>query len=223
MTETKNVERAIARCLEEAAKSLQWVVEIEPYQLGRSSFAFSHQGTNDTEDDQWPRCGLFIGDFAVLIGSLGGDPDDALDVALEAHLERAAISRSYLDPRRKENLLLFLVGYPSESPRAVQSPRWSDVKYQIERDERVCRKMVFLTPNEPSLLDVEIDRFLARTFLARPWQKSDSQAELDPLLATLSSSRIPESWVDIMQRGLPAGDALVDALIDALTKEGLIA
>ncbi|WP_448204980.1 ABC-three component system middle component 1 [Azospirillum sp. sgz302134] len=129
-------------------------------------------------EDDLPRhaAALSIGYHRVLIGSLGTDPDShAVEGELRRHLNQAAIDWSWLG-HTGDDLLLILVG-PSGSD---EDEAWREAMNTIERDERVCRKLVWLPPSDPKKLGDALDGLLNRTFLARPWpptRRHDGTAE----------------------------------------------
>jgi hypothetical protein len=146
-----------------------------------------------------------------MVGDLGTVRSSAFE-ALSLHLEQAAKARSHLGIR-KENLVLFVVVPPGASGDRA----WLDVVHTIERDERVCRKMVFLPPTLDEDIDDAISLFLDRTFLAQPWLGVQSEADLDPLRTTLAEAGIPLNWVALINGGIAEGDDLVGELLDAMT------
>ncbi len=157
------------------------------------------------------RRSICLGDFSVIIGEIGPKPED-VPTALSDHLLQAAKARSHLGPK-KENLLLFLVGPASPA----SDPNWMYIVDEIERDERICRKMVFLPPLAEADVDAEMGWFISRTFLARPWERSTAQADLDPLLTTLNDTGdIPRAWVPIIQRAEGDASSLVEQLLASL-------
>ncbi len=122
------------------------------------------------------RPGVLVGHYAVLLSGLGNDSSQA-DVWVRAAEYHAATALSRLPDRYREDLHLFLVGPPG----AGDEPRWIELAAQIERDERVCRKLVWL-PHQPHM-ENSVQTFLDRTFLARPWLALEGihQPRLDPV------------------------------------------
>lgn len=212
------------------AKSLSWPVVEQPPQLERRDFAplieddvaagpaepaspdRKRGAANDqTSADAAYRRSAFIGDYPVLVGSFGDDVLRAKDVLFHHH-EQAARARTHLGAR-KENLLLILVGPPVDP---TNDRGWIDRAYETERDERLCRKMVFLPPIEERRLAQEIEQFLGRTFLARPWDVENEEADLDPLRTTLTTAEIPPEWVELITNRTLEGEQLAKALIRVL-------
>lgn len=80
------------------------------------------------------------------------------------------------------DLVLVLVG-PQDS---ADNEDWMAIQRRIERDEKICRKYVWLAPNDPGQWTPSLDEFLRRTFLARPWRDDDSK--ISPALDLLSGN-----------------------------------
>ncbi len=203
------------------AAELHWSVDVEAKALHERQFSvFEDPAIEEPADpDELPtlqevkflRKSICLGDFSVIIGEIGPKPEDAF-AALSDHLLQAAKARSHLGPK-KENLLLFLVGPACPAG----DPNWTDIVYEVERDERICRKMVFLPPPAEGDVDAEIGWFISRTFLARPWERPTAQTDLDPLLTTLNdTSDIPPPWIPIIRRGEGDASALIDQLLENL-------
>lgn len=161
-----------------------------------------------------------IGHHAVLLGELG----DSIAAAREQwhrFLSQAAIARSWLPAETSEDLNLYLVG-PSGSDAAVP---WRELAAEIERDERVCRKLVWLPPASPDEQETSLAHFLSRTFLARPWVETGTPGEHDidrlrNLGAKLAGDDAPratiDEWLRILQTAEGDSNELVSRLTEAL-------
>ncbi len=126
-----------------------------------------------------------LDDIPVLMGELEGPPERAsVNDLARRYRNQATIARSWLGSEAA-NLQLFLIGPPD----ALSDLRWRQLAAWVEADDRVCRKLVWLFQNEPS---IELARgFLDRTFLARPWQANGQEiVELD----RMSDIALPEGW-----------------------------
>jgi hypothetical protein len=126
-----------------------------------------------------------LDDMPVLIGELEGPAERAsMNDLSRRYRNQATIARSWLGPEAA-NLQLFLIG-----PRDARSDvRWRQLAAAIEADDRVCRKLVWLFEDDPSI-ELASD-FLDRTFLARPWQANGREiAELD----RMSDIALPAGW-----------------------------
>lgn len=116
---------------------------------------------------------LTMGHYSILIGALGEDVGQSVvhDQLRRWH-NQAVITRSWLGAR-SDDLLLVLVG----PPRSGTSDRWKRIAQEIERNERVCRKLIWLPPAELAERPASLETFLGRTCLARPWlEVGDGQA-----------------------------------------------
>jgi hypothetical protein len=164
---------------------------------------------------------LRVGHYAVLMSGLGNELSQA-DVWVRAAEYHAATALSGLPDKHREDLHLFLVGPPG----ACENLRWIELASLIERDERVCRKLVWLPPQ--SSMESSVQTFLNRTFLARPWRFLEGlhQPRLDPVAAIVRmlSSRdelrdTPPSalrqWLDVLTQPGDSPD-LVEPLVRAL-------
>ncbi|MGY0794229.1 hypothetical protein ACW7BJ_33195 [Azospirillum argentinense] len=177
---------------------------------------------------------LAIGYHRVLIGSLGADPDlGAVEGVLRRHLNQAAIDWSWLG-RAGDDLLLILVGPPGSDT----DDAWKHAREVVERNERVCRVLVWLPPAPElgGLWQKSLDSVIDRTFLVRPWlpdkkvgdvnENRDDviSAPLDPwarLAAELADEgdefdeAAARRWIDILSASEP-GDDLPERLVAAL-------
>jgi hypothetical protein len=126
-----------------------------------------------------------LDDMPVLIGELDGLPERAaVNDLSRRYRNQAIIARSWLGPEAP-NLQLFLIGPPG----ALNDVRWRQLAAVVEADDRVCRKLVWLFQDEPT---IELaGGFLERTFLARPWPAGGQEiVELD----RMSDIALPAGW-----------------------------
>lgn len=164
------------------------------------------QGSS-TEEEALPDdvVALGVGYHRLLIGSLGDSPSpDHFLVHLQRLQDQAAIAWSWLGGEG-EDLLLFLVGPPG----SVGNPAWERIRAEIERNEQVCRKLIWLPSAAEAERGESVKRFLARTFLAYPWLESGAGAQgvLDRLSVqakSLASGDFTEAeavrWLKILGR-----------------------
>jgi hypothetical protein len=146
-----------------------------------------------------------LDDMPVLIGELGGPPERAsVNDLTRRYRNQATIARSWLGPEAA-NLQLFLIGPPD----GRSDFRWRQLAAAVEADDRVCRKLVWLFQDDPS---IEVARgFLDRTFLARPWQ-ADSQEIVE--LDSMSDIALPAGWEAVVDDQELDTDQLVRCLIE---------
>jgi hypothetical protein len=141
--------------------------------------------------------------FPVLIGVLVGPPSAPfVGSQLRKYRNQATIARSWLGSEAP-NLHLFLVG-PSG---ALKDEVWRQFAAEIEADDRVCRKQVWLFGAQPSV--GEAREFLERTFVARPWPSEQRTESLD----TMANFALPNGWQELLQSPELDFSALVEQLI----------
>lgn len=100
---------------------------------------------------------------------------DEFHSSYRAALWWVGLVRSDCSPTRRSDLHLFLVG-----PRGVRKQaEWIRRRNAVESDERFCRKFLWLPDDSPSM--GELEPFLDRTLLGRPWDAASAQpSALDP-------------------------------------------
>jgi hypothetical protein len=140
-----------------------------------------------------------IDETPVLVGELKGPPDRAvIEEQMRRYRNQAMIARSWLG-EEGPNLQLFLI-----SPAGGRgSQDWRQRAAQIEADDRICRKLVWMMESTATLEGAV--EFMGRTFAARPWTQGEG---------------MPKA-LDELEIGLPAGwEAAVDN--DGLDAEGVV-
>jgi hypothetical protein len=158
---------------------------------------------------------------AVLIGTLGEQSDESrasVNSALKSYHLQMAMARTWLENSHKENSYLFLVAPPGASAER----RWVDLACEIERNELICRKLVWLPKVEEDTWIGGASFFCERVF-SMPFADTVANAavqELDPLGRIFGEGAFPALWLDILLRAPDGGDAVVRELIDALRAEG---
>jgi len=147
----------------------------------------------------------------VLLGVLNcGAQRSAVHDLARRYRNQASIARSWLGVEAS-NLQLFILGIRGTAHDA----QWRQFAAEIETDDRVCRKLVWLPPPNPTEHDAK--SFLQRTFLARPWEDRDT-ATL-PRLDAMSEIGLPLGWSEIVENEALESDDLVAALIAEIHKE----
>lgn len=164
---------------------------------------------------------LAMGHHSILIGALG---EDAGQSVVQDRLRRwhnqAVIARSWLGAR-SDDLLLILVG----PPRSGASDRWKRIAQEIERNERVCRKLIWLPSTELAERPASLETFIGRTCLARPWAEAgDSQAPVATQVALDALSDLAADLAADLEND-PDGRALTETTarewLDLLAREDL--
>lgn len=162
---------------------------------------------------------MTAGYHAVLLGWLGDTADPAaVQERLRRYHYQALIARSWLGAKG-EDLQLFLVGPAG----ADAKPEWRRVAHQIERNERVCRKVVWLPPADGSI-EASLAFFLSRTYLARPWKGGAARQEaldrMAHLFSTIADHEFSEDmarqWLALLEQEQVAREELAAALVAAL-------
>ena len=146
---------------------------------------------------------------------LFGDVSEAknrreLQDILRRYRNQALIARSWVG-NEATSLSLFLIG-PLGSKNDQE---WNDWALEIELDEKVCRKIVWLLPAVPGEQDA-VD-FLEGTALAQPWKHHENVAA--EKLDSLAELGLPEQWLEIFQNESLGPDDFVRELIDVTVKE----
>jgi hypothetical protein len=149
--------------------------------------------------------------FPVLLGMLTGPPDrTSVGTQVLRYRNQATIARSWLSVAAP-NLHLFLAGPAG----AFADPDWRQLAAEIEADDRVCRKLVWLFNDAPTADNAK--EFLERTFVARPWPAEQRTARLD----SVADFSLPDGWEDALQDQELDFAGLVDRLIELQREEAL--
>ena len=147
--------------------------------------------------------GVVLDGFHVLVGVLTGPPDKAsVGAQLRRYRNQTTIARSWLGAEAP-NLHLFLAGPAG----AFAEPDWRQLAAEIEADDRVCRKLIWLF-NEPTADSAR--EFLERTFIARPWPTEQRAERLD----SIANFSLPDGWEDAIQNQELDFTSLVEQLIE---------
>lgn len=140
--------------------------------------------------------------YAIQIGSL----DEALQKGEWApsyreqcmnrwhvHQQLAAIARTWLLTDFSDDLNLFFVGPPGSSSES----EWVNFAQTIERNDLVCRKLVWLPSRNESLWEQEIKSLLERSFLAKPWLHA-ANTSVAPLDSVSDISSTLKEWSEVL-------------------------
>jgi hypothetical protein len=162
--------------------------------------------------------GIRLGAYPAIVAPVTLGKKTEMQETLRRLHSQMVIARSYMGRTEVINAHIFLCAVnPS------LDTDWRTVIDIAERDETVCRKVVWLP--DPSRLDLSYADFRARTFLAAPWETAMERhdARLDQvqgLAATLlTQAGLPEavaaSWIDIVDQAGDDLDAMVEWLVRA--------
>ena len=130
------------------------------------------------------------------------------------------VARSYMYEREVINAHLLLC---ATSPTPTGD--WARLVDLIERDETVCRKLVWIP--KQTAVQLSFDTFLARTFLSMPWEHvaavSDAQLDQTHELAQRLLEKygldknVAQQWVSLAEQLIDDPESLVTELV--LTRE----
>jgi hypothetical protein len=142
--------------------------------------------------------------FPVLLGVLTGPPiRESVGTQVLRYRNQATIARSWLGVAAP-NLHLFLAGPVG----AFAEPDWRQLAAEIEADDRVCRKLVWLFNDSPTADNAK--EFLERTFVARPWPAEQRTERLD----SVADFSLPDGWEKALQDQELDFAGLVERLIE---------
>lgn len=190
---------------------LEWSGEVFKIERVKESQETSDQKSRRSQDlPAVVRAYRFDGK-PILFGDLSGARNRReLHDLLRRYRNQALITRSWVG-NEATSLSLFLLG-PLGSK---DDQEWNDWALEIELDEKVCRKIVWLLPASPT--DQDAQEFLEGTSLAQPWKHHEAIAA--GKLDSLAQLELPEQWLEIFQNELLGPDDIVRELIDVSMKE----
>jgi hypothetical protein len=161
-----------------------------------------------------PSLALFIGSYhSLILGSFAGCSQRPSTNELRRPIfehwreyqRRCVFARSWLTEERHDDLLLVLIGPPGSD----QSSEWVELMSQMERNELVCRKFVWLPSADETKWPESIARFALRTFLSQPWIMPAQGASHALDMLSDSEGVLDSSWKTILDAA-PADKADVD-------------
>lgn len=116
--------------------------------------------------------------------------------------EILVLRRAWPAARASDMYLMMSAPYGS-----AENPAWKALMAEIERDDRLARKHVWL----PDANGANFDRFIERTFLARPW--SAAGGHVDALKQLTEHVAMPLGWQQQLLDDELQGAELVHKLI----------
>ncbi|MGU3543377.1 ABC-three component system middle component 1 [Methylobacterium sp. A52T] len=159
--------------------------------------------------------GMRLGAYPVIVAPVALGGVNAMRANLRPLHSQMVIARSYMRPEEVINSHLLLCAVDP-----VRDEDWRNAVDFAERDENVCRKIVWIP--DSVALDASYDEFLARTFMATPWFRADERldASLDSnqglaqrvLTSHGLSSAEAARWVEIVNTLKSDPEAMVAAL-----------
>jgi hypothetical protein len=162
--------------------------------------------------------GLRLGAYPAIVAPIVLDEKDEMKSALRLLHSQLVIARSYMSRTELINAHIFLCVV-----RVSEGVDWRKAIDVLERDEGVCRKIVWMP--DSSTLEESYEAFLARTFLASPWRDVSERhdASLDRIqglaerllvLAGLPEATAP-AWIAAVERHGDDVEAMVEKLVGA--------
>lgn len=163
--------------------------------------------------------GLRLGHYPLLVAPVNLADAERMQLDLRAVHNQMIIARSYMRAEEVINAHIFLCA-------AVTAPGsdWRRMVDLAERDETVCRKVVW-TPAEEDV-EASYQQFLARTFLAIPWANTETvtDAPLDHnqglaqriLTENGLEPGAAEQWVRLVSNFKDDADGLVHQFVEAM-------
>jgi hypothetical protein len=145
-------------------------------------------------------------DFYTVLAAPLPATDDRQEVlaAVDALLSDVLALRRTWAAARSSDLYLMLAA-PQGS---ADQPVWKSWAAEIERDDRLARKHVWLPDNEGG----NFGSFIETTFLARPWGAAEGR--VDALKLLTEQVAVPTGWQQLLFDGELQGDELIRKLMD---------
>ena len=162
--------------------------------------------------------GLRLGSYPVLVAPVTLADVEQMQRNLRQLNAQMVIARSYMRPEEVINAHIMLCATATN-----ELSDWRQVVDMAERDEAVCRKIVWIP--EVNAIDESYAAFVARTFLARPWQATGTtlNAPLDHnanlaqrvLVRHGLPRAVADRWVALANQYGSDPDTLVNELVTA--------
>lgn len=202
--------------LEAAAIANDWPVEsVDEFLLPR----FRGRSDDSVVDQSADIAALRLGAYPVLVAMIELEDIPRIGKDLKRLHGQMVVARSYMKPSEVINAHLLLCATRSKS-----DVDWRVVKDIAERNEAVCRKVVWML--DPKGIETSWADFIDRTFLATPWRQMDTQpgTALDSTVSVarrvLEDEGLPSvtaaKWVAIAQVETDDPENRVNLLVDAL-------
>jgi hypothetical protein len=222
----------IVQAFRDEANARSLDIEERPARTQQPALPFERALNRDTVDRPAETNALRIETYFVLFAQMGNESDEASTAKRLRDLHVwAGIVRGGLEADQKDDILLVLVG-PFESEG---STKWKAFASMAERDDRICRKLLWL-PGPEQAAQADAASVLLRTFMARPWmltmganaQELDAGRRFRAAVAkhpqaTPELLRLAELWwallvetTDTNGDAITPGNALVKRLIETL-------
>ncbi|AMN54591.1 hypothetical protein ACP90_21790 [Labrenzia sp. CP4] len=160
--------------------------------------------------------GLRLGQYPVIVAPIALDTVEGVMSALKKLHAQMVVARSYMYEREVINAHLLLC-----ATAPTPTGDWARLVDLIERDETVCRKLVWI-PKQTEMQE-SFDAFMARTFLSMPWKQvtavSDAQLDQTHELAQRLLEKhgldqdVAHQWVSLAEQLIDDPESLVTELV----------
>jgi hypothetical protein len=198
-----------------SARALGWPIAVE------SEFASPRfRGRQDASAAPLPDTtfGLRLGAYPVLVAPIALNSSDQMRTSLRALHNQMVIARSYMRAEEVINAHIMLCVTTTNA-----QADWRGIIDLAERDEAVCRKVIWLP--DADAVDASDEFFLARTFLAQPWRSLEAvltapldhnQGLAERILVRHGLSELAaKHWVALAETYKGDPDGLIPQLVDA--------
>lgn len=159
--------------------------------------------------------GLRLGPYPVLVISM--DLASPVSMQIRRVHNQMLLARSYMNKSEVINAHVFLVYEAAISAEAMA------LIDTIERDEQVCRKLVWIPGAQPA---TSFEDFAERTFLAQPWRLANTvdDAPLDQNANLVNqvlqgqglSAAAAQRWIELAESDIQDPQELIDLLVEAM-------
>jgi hypothetical protein len=203
-----------------SAEALAWLVTMEP------DFASPRfRGRDDASAASLPETaiGPRLGAYPVIVAPIALRSIEDMQASLKRLHNQMVIARSYMRAEEVINAHIMLC-VTATNPQVD----WRRIIDLAERDETVCRKVVWMP--EADAIDESYELFVARTFLAQPWRSLETvlDAPLDHNQGLAErilekhglSKAVAARWVALAETYRDDPDGLIPQLIAAREGQG---
>ncbi len=166
--------------------------------------------------------GMRIGAYPVVVAPVTLGSVEDMQASLRKLHTQMVIARSYMRAEEVINAYLFLCAV-----NPATSGDWRSVTDLAERDEGVCRKVIWIP--DAAALDKSFESFRSRTFLASPWDSADERhdAPLDSnqglaqriLVERGLTEEVAAAWIGIVDRLREDPETMVSQLVVGRTSQ----
>lgn len=201
--------------LRHAAKRMEWPADDVPDFVAPRFRGRADETIAPLPDKAY---GLRLGAYPVVVATVTLGSVEDMQASLRKLHTQMVIARSYMRAEEVINAHLFLCAVDP----AIGGD-WRSVIDLAERDEGVCRKVIWIP--DAAALDASFESFRSRTFLATPWDAADERrdAPLDSnqglaqriLVQHGLSDKAAAAWIGVVDRLREDPETMVSELVAA--------